>query len=158
MYHDLYLGGKALVERENVGFDLTNSYLYPSFVKVLTAKSVGLHVADSHTGNHCENDFMPLETIRRFLGIIRSRSLSSSKERPLSQRGGPYCVLPRTQGCVLVLRFVSCVLALCFGSAFCLIEDLIAFCLGEALPNSKPRCVLSQSLRFVSKLIAFCLK
>nr|GEZ90936.1 hypothetical protein [Tanacetum cinerariifolium] len=61
------------------------------------------------------------------------------------------CVLPRTQGCVLVLRFVSCDLALRFGYAFCLIEDLIAFCLGEALPNSKPCCVLSQnSLRFVS--------
>nr|GEX08312.1 hypothetical protein [Tanacetum cinerariifolium] len=55
------------------------------------------------------------------------------------------CVLPRTQGCILVLRFVSCDLALSFGSAFCLIEDLIAFFLGEALPNSKPRCVLSQS-------------
>nr|GEW61855.1 hypothetical protein [Tanacetum cinerariifolium] len=68
------------------------------------------------------------------------------------------CVLPRTQGCVLVLRFVSCDLALRFGYAFCLIEDLIAFCLGEALPNSKLCCVLSQnSLRFVSKLVAFCL-
>nr|GEU77077.1 hypothetical protein [Tanacetum cinerariifolium] len=88
MYHDLYLGGKALVERENVGFDLTKSYLYPSFVKDLTAKGVGLRVADSHTGNHREDDFMPLETIRRFLGIIGSRSLLSSKERPLSRRGG----------------------------------------------------------------------
>nr|GEW99667.1 hypothetical protein [Tanacetum cinerariifolium] len=64
-----------------------------------------------------------------------------------------------THGCVLVLRFVSCDLALRFGYAFCLIEDLIAFCQGEALPNSKPRCVLSQdSLGFVSKLVAFCLK
>nr|GEU42920.1 hypothetical protein [Tanacetum cinerariifolium] len=44
-----------------------------------------------------------------------------------------------TWGCVLVLRFVSCDLALRFGSAFCLIEDLIAFCLGEALPNLKHR-------------------
>nr|GEU52875.1 ribonuclease H-like domain-containing protein [Tanacetum cinerariifolium] len=65
------------------------------------------------------------------------------------------CVLPRTQGCVLVLRFVSCDLALRFGSAFCLIEDLIASCLGEALPNSKPHYVLSKSLRFVSKLLRF---
>nr|GEY22796.1 ribonuclease H-like domain-containing protein [Tanacetum cinerariifolium] len=49
------------------------------------------------------------------------------------------------------LRFVSCDLALRFCSAFCLIEDLIAFSLREALPNSKPRCVLSQIF------IAFCL-
>nr|GFA82137.1 putative reverse transcriptase domain-containing protein [Tanacetum cinerariifolium] len=68
------------------------------------------------------------------------------------------------KGCVLVLCFVSCDLALRFGSSFCLIEDLIAFCLEEALLNSKPRCVLSQSLRFVSivtfclKTVAFCLK
>ncbi|GJX01119.1 hypothetical protein Tco_0185032 [Tanacetum coccineum] len=38
VYHDLYLGGKALVERENVGFDSTKSDLCPSFVKALTAK------------------------------------------------------------------------------------------------------------------------
>nr|GEW13668.1 hypothetical protein [Tanacetum cinerariifolium] len=79
MYHDLYLGEKALVERENVGFDLTKSDLFPSFIEDLTAKGVGLHVADSHTGNHREDVFTPLETICRFLGIIRSRSLSGSK-------------------------------------------------------------------------------
>nr|GEV61858.1 UBN2 domain-containing protein [Tanacetum cinerariifolium] len=49
------------------------------------------------------------------------------------------------KGCVLVLRFVSCDLALCFSYAFCLIEDLIAFCLDCVLP-----------LRF--EVIAFCLK
>ncbi|GKD64370.1 hypothetical protein Tco_1306478, partial [Tanacetum coccineum] len=49
MYHDLYLGGKALVERENVGFDLTKSNLCPSLVEDLTAKGVGLRLADSHT-------------------------------------------------------------------------------------------------------------
>nr|GEZ58081.1 hypothetical protein [Tanacetum cinerariifolium] len=53
-----------------------------------TTKGVGLRVASSHTVNHREDDFTPLETIRRFLGIIRSKSLSSSKGRPLSQRGG----------------------------------------------------------------------
>ncbi|GJZ07995.1 hypothetical protein Tco_0542278 [Tanacetum coccineum] len=88
VYHDLYLGGKALVERENVGFDLTKSDLCPSLVEDLTAKGVGLCVADSHTGNHREDDFTPLETIRRFLGIVRSRSLSSSKGKPSGQRGG----------------------------------------------------------------------
>ncbi|GJX61938.1 hypothetical protein Tco_0294838 [Tanacetum coccineum] len=88
VYHDLYLGGKALVERENVGFDLTKSDLCPSLVEDLTAKGVGLCVADSHTGNHREDDFTPLETIRRFLGIVRSRSLSSSKGKPSGRRGG----------------------------------------------------------------------
>nr|GEW26668.1 retrovirus-related Pol polyprotein from transposon TNT 1-94 [Tanacetum cinerariifolium] len=53
-------------------------------------------------------------------------------------------ILPRTQCCVLVLHFVSCDLALHFGSAFCLIEDPIAFYQGEALPNSNLHCVLCQ--------------
>ncbi|GJS40477.1 hypothetical protein Tco_0565520 [Tanacetum coccineum] len=44
MYHDLYLGEKALVGRENVGFDLTKSDICPSFVEDLTAKGVGLRV------------------------------------------------------------------------------------------------------------------
>ncbi|GJT21767.1 hypothetical protein Tco_0891704 [Tanacetum coccineum] len=51
LYHDLYLDGKDLVEKENVG----------------------LRVADSHTGNHLEDDFMPLETIRRLYSVIRKR-------------------------------------------------------------------------------------
>ncbi|GJZ86726.1 hypothetical protein Tco_0658336 [Tanacetum coccineum] len=34
------------------------------------AKVVGLRVADSHTGNHREDDFTPLKTIRRFSSII----------------------------------------------------------------------------------------
>ncbi|GJW03844.1 putative reverse transcriptase domain-containing protein [Tanacetum coccineum] len=36
-------------------------------------KGVGLHVADSHTGNHPEDDFMPLETIRRSYSVIREK-------------------------------------------------------------------------------------
>nr|GEX82463.1 hypothetical protein [Tanacetum cinerariifolium] len=52
-----------------------------------TTKGVGLRVATSHTGNHREDDFTLLETIRRFLGIIGSKSLSSLKRRPSSQRG-----------------------------------------------------------------------
>nr|GEV81313.1 hypothetical protein [Tanacetum cinerariifolium] len=67
MYHDLYLGKKALVERKDVGLDLTKSDLCPSFVEDLTAKGMGLRVADSHTGNYREDDFTSLETIRRFL-------------------------------------------------------------------------------------------
>ncbi|GKB38003.1 hypothetical protein Tco_0882945 [Tanacetum coccineum] len=88
VYHDLYLGEKALAEMENVGFDFIKSGLCPSFVEDHTAKGVGLRMADSHTGNHRKDDFTPLETIRSFLSIIGSRSLSSSKRRPLSQRGG----------------------------------------------------------------------
>ncbi|GJY99643.1 hypothetical protein Tco_0517073, partial [Tanacetum coccineum] len=34
------------------------------FLRRPTAKGVGLRVADSHTGNHPEDDFTPLETIR----------------------------------------------------------------------------------------------
>ncbi|GKC55817.1 hypothetical protein Tco_1083415 [Tanacetum coccineum] len=44
VYHDLCLGGP-------------------------TAKGVGLRVVSSHTGNHREDDFTPLETLRRFLEI-----------------------------------------------------------------------------------------
>ncbi|GKD15177.1 hypothetical protein Tco_1199584 [Tanacetum coccineum] len=94
VYHDLYLSGKALVERENVGFNLTKSDLFPSFDKDLTAKGVGLRVADFHTGNHREDGFTPLETIRRFLGIIGSKSYSSSKGRPSSRRGGYVIKVP----------------------------------------------------------------
>nr|GEU54980.1 hypothetical protein [Tanacetum cinerariifolium] len=87
VYHDLYLGEKDLVEKKIVGFDLKRSYLYPIFIEGHTAKGVGLRVADSHIGNHHEDDFMPVETIQRFIGIIRSRSFSISKGRPLSWRG-----------------------------------------------------------------------
>ncbi|GKB23556.1 hypothetical protein Tco_0862957, partial [Tanacetum coccineum] len=34
------------------------------------AKGVGLRVADFHTGNHPEDDFTPLETIRRSYSVI----------------------------------------------------------------------------------------
>nr|GFB09010.1 GDSL esterase/lipase At1g28580-like [Tanacetum cinerariifolium] len=88
MYHDLYIGGKALVEKENVSLDLTKSNLCPSFVEDLTAKDMGLRMADSHTGNHHKYDFTPLEAIRRFLCIFGSRSLSSLKERPSSRKRG----------------------------------------------------------------------
>ncbi|GJT85148.1 hypothetical protein Tco_1066865 [Tanacetum coccineum] len=37
------------------------------------AKGVGLRVADSHTGNHSEDDFTPLETIRRSYSVIREK-------------------------------------------------------------------------------------
>ncbi|GJV56514.1 hypothetical protein Tco_1457519 [Tanacetum coccineum] len=73
IYHDLYLGGKALVERENVGFYLTMSDLCPSFVKDLTTKGVGLYVADSHT-------VLPSPTIFISFLHILCDTLSSKKE------------------------------------------------------------------------------
>ncbi|GJX19166.1 hypothetical protein Tco_0221843 [Tanacetum coccineum] len=59
MYHDLYVGGKTLIEMENVGL---------TFAQVSSKahrEGVGLRVADSHTGNHPEGGFTPFETIRR---------------------------------------------------------------------------------------------
>ncbi|GJT26661.1 hypothetical protein Tco_0906936 [Tanacetum coccineum] len=60
-----------------------------------TAKGVGLRVADSHTGNHPEDDFMPLETIQRLCSVFGRRShlgfegeTSEPKGRPPSRRGG----------------------------------------------------------------------
>nr|GEV88786.1 hypothetical protein [Tanacetum cinerariifolium] len=57
-------------ERENVSFDLTKSDICSSFIEDLTMKGVGLHVGNSHTSNHREDNFMPLETIRRFLVLL----------------------------------------------------------------------------------------
>ncbi|GJW65613.1 hypothetical protein Tco_0117497 [Tanacetum coccineum] len=37
------------------------------------AKGVGLRVADSHTGNHPEDDFTALETIQRSYSVIREK-------------------------------------------------------------------------------------
>ncbi|GKC68630.1 hypothetical protein Tco_1101228 [Tanacetum coccineum] len=73
---------------ENVGFDLVRGYLCPSLIEGHTAKGVGLRVTNSHIGNHREDDFTLLETIRRFLGVIGSRSLSSSEGQPSSRIGG----------------------------------------------------------------------
>ncbi|GJW89304.1 hypothetical protein Tco_0164644, partial [Tanacetum coccineum] len=39
-------------------------------------EGVGLHMADSHTGNHPEGGFTPFKTIRSFLVVIRRRSHS----------------------------------------------------------------------------------
>ncbi|GJW55355.1 hypothetical protein Tco_0099440 [Tanacetum coccineum] len=56
MYHDLYLDRLALVERENVGLDLTKSCLCPSFFEDQLVKGVGLRVVDSNTSNQREAD------------------------------------------------------------------------------------------------------
>ncbi|GJW55320.1 retrovirus-related pol polyprotein from transposon TNT 1-94 [Tanacetum coccineum] len=70
MYHDLYFGGKTLIEMENVGL---------TFAQVLSKahrEGLGLRLADSHIGNHPEGGFTPFETIQRFLAVIRRRSHS----------------------------------------------------------------------------------
>nr|GEW53409.1 hypothetical protein [Tanacetum cinerariifolium] len=77
---------ESLDRVENVGFDLVTCYLCPSFIEGYNAKGVGLRVADS-IGNRREDDFTPLETIQRFLGVTGSRSLLSSKGRPSSRIG-----------------------------------------------------------------------
>ncbi|GJX78877.1 hypothetical protein Tco_0327026 [Tanacetum coccineum] len=46
------------------------------FRRRLTANGMGLRVADSHNGNHREDDFTPLETIRRFLELIQDNEES----------------------------------------------------------------------------------
>ncbi|GJR04609.1 hypothetical protein Tco_0527593 [Tanacetum coccineum] len=49
------------------------------FCRRPTSKGVGLHVADSHTGNHPEDGFTQLETIRTLLVVIGRRSHSGFK-------------------------------------------------------------------------------
>ncbi|GKC09863.1 hypothetical protein Tco_1001473, partial [Tanacetum coccineum] len=73
---------ESLDRGENVGFDLVRCYLFPSSIEGGTTEGVGLQVANSHIGNHRGDDFTLLETIRRFLGIIGSRSLLGLEGRP----------------------------------------------------------------------------
>ncbi|GJZ16696.1 hypothetical protein Tco_0552819 [Tanacetum coccineum] len=82
---------ESLGREENIDFDLVRCYHCPSFIEGGTTRGVGLRVENFHTGNHRKDNFMPLETIQRFLGVTRSRSLSSSKGRPSS----------RIKGCVI---------------------------------------------------------
>ncbi|GKF26338.1 hypothetical protein Tco_0082232, partial [Tanacetum coccineum] len=79
---------ESLGRGENVGFNLFRYYLCPSFIEGDPTKGVGLRVANSHTGNHHDDDFTSLETIRRFLGVVGSRSLSSLEGRPSSRIEG----------------------------------------------------------------------
>ncbi|GKE66177.1 hypothetical protein Tco_1520338 [Tanacetum coccineum] len=55
-------------------------------------ESFGLRVADSYTGNHREDDFTPLETIKRFSSIIcekipfeLKREASKAERRAISK-------------------------------------------------------------------------
>ncbi|GJR69197.1 ribonuclease H-like domain-containing protein [Tanacetum coccineum] len=65
-------GNTTLSEAQGVSLRITSGV---RFRRRLPAKGVGLRVADSHTGNHPEDDFTPLETIRRPYSVIRKRIL-----------------------------------------------------------------------------------
>ncbi|GJY92241.1 hypothetical protein Tco_0508023 [Tanacetum coccineum] len=77
-----------------MGFDLVKCYLYANFIEGHTPEGVGLQVTDSFTGNHRRDDFTPLETLRRFLGVFVSRSRLSSEGRPSSRIEGLDLVNP----------------------------------------------------------------
>ncbi|GJT21618.1 hypothetical protein Tco_0891555 [Tanacetum coccineum] len=57
------------------------------FFRRPTAKGVGLRLADSHTGNHPEDDFTPLETIRRLCSVFGRRSYLGFKGETSKPKG-----------------------------------------------------------------------
>ncbi|GJU96375.1 hypothetical protein Tco_1321131 [Tanacetum coccineum] len=70
---------RSLFWWEDLDRDGEHGFEYLTFALVsakASAKGVGLRVADSHTSKHPEDDFMPLETIRRLLVVIGRRSHS----------------------------------------------------------------------------------
>ncbi|GJY86176.1 hypothetical protein Tco_0500202 [Tanacetum coccineum] len=69
----LYTNGKlrtrvtvTLISGAEASFIIICLYLYLNFFEGHTLKGVGLCVADSHTGNHREDDFTPPETFEGF--------------------------------------------------------------------------------------------
>ncbi|GKA19064.1 hypothetical protein Tco_0698979 [Tanacetum coccineum] len=65
-------GNTTLSEVQGVSMRITSGV---RFRRIPPAKGVILRVADSHTGNHPEDDFTPLKTIRRSYNVIRERIL-----------------------------------------------------------------------------------
>ncbi|GJW48720.1 hypothetical protein Tco_0080366 [Tanacetum coccineum] len=67
----LYTNGK-LRTRVTVTLVVTCAFnfSYLNFIEGHTPKGVGLCVADSHTGNHREDDFTPPETFKGFLSAF----------------------------------------------------------------------------------------
>ncbi|GKB93188.1 hypothetical protein Tco_0979325 [Tanacetum coccineum] len=63
-------GNTTLSKAQEVPLQITSGV---RFRRRPPAKVVGLRVADFHTGNHLEDDFTPLETIRRPYSVIRKR-------------------------------------------------------------------------------------
>ncbi|GKE60045.1 hypothetical protein Tco_1510412, partial [Tanacetum coccineum] len=56
--------------------------------KAFIEREIGLRVADSHTGNHPEDDFTPLETIRRSNSTIGKKILFKLEGEAFELGGG----------------------------------------------------------------------
>nr|GEX95576.1 retrovirus-related Pol polyprotein from transposon TNT 1-94 [Tanacetum cinerariifolium] len=57
-----------------------------------TAKGVGLHVTDSHTGNHPKDNFMSLETIQRLYSVFGRRSHLGFEGETSKPKGRTHCI------------------------------------------------------------------
>ncbi|GKD00910.1 hypothetical protein Tco_1171184 [Tanacetum coccineum] len=79
-------GNTTLSEAHGVSLRITSGV---RFRRRPPAKGVGLRVADSHTGNHLEDDFTPLKTIQRSYSVIRERILFELEGETFEpERGG----------------------------------------------------------------------
>ncbi|GJW05927.1 hypothetical protein Tco_1568350 [Tanacetum coccineum] len=82
-------------------------YLCPSFIEGHTAKGVGLRVVNSHIGTYREDDFTPLETIRRAKTQDLLITISELKEKLKSFEKGKFVNLKFDKP--LVLKKLICV-------------------------------------------------
>ncbi|GKF92420.1 putative nucleotidyltransferase, ribonuclease H [Tanacetum coccineum] len=74
-----------------MGFDLTKSYLCPSFVEGHIAKGVELRVADSHTVNHHKDDFMNYSKIQPDMSLSEEpESILDRQERVMRNKVLPF--------------------------------------------------------------------
>ncbi|GKB90963.1 hypothetical protein Tco_0963235, partial [Tanacetum coccineum] len=79
-----------LSEAQRVSLRITSS------VRKAYREGVGLRVADSCTGNHFEDDFTPLETIRRLYSVFGRRSYLGFEGETFEPKGREYfSVLPK---------------------------------------------------------------
>nr|GEX73904.1 ribonuclease H-like domain-containing protein [Tanacetum cinerariifolium] len=149
-------------------------------VKVMSALMMGIP-------NEHQLKFNSIKDAKSPLKAIKKRLKKVSCLRFGIQEGVLGCGLCSRENFLVAFCLGHCArfgVAFCvlrFSSVVCLIQDPIAFCQGEALPNSNLHCILSQlqlrfisrhvafylktrcvlcqsSLRFISKLVAFCLK
>nr|GEU99141.1 hypothetical protein [Tanacetum cinerariifolium] len=88
-----------------------------------TARGVGIYVADFHTGNHLEDGFMPLETIRRLLVVIGRDPIRASKGRPSNRRGGCF-IKPPVESDVYIYHLGW------YPTSACMFDDPILFLAG----------------------------
>ncbi|GJR56867.1 hypothetical protein Tco_1499029 [Tanacetum coccineum] len=76
-------------------------FLLFSFRQRPIAKGGGLCVADSHTGNHPEDDFMPLKTIRRLYSVFVRRSYLVFEGETFKSKGRYRVILPTSTQTIL---------------------------------------------------------